>query len=188
MRSAPAAPPGEHEVEIGVAATALNFRDIMVTLDMLPMASYERSALGREVGIEASGTVRRTGSAVTSVKPGQKVIFMAGGCVASSVTVNENAVSSPLSRAVHAAGGRRAVGLRHGLLRPGRPRPATARPAGAHPLRHGRRQYQAAIALARRARRGHLRDRRDGRQAGQAPRGSARPPRSTRIASAGTTG
>ena len=77
---------------IAVAAAALNFRDIMVTLDMLPMASFERSALGREVGIEASGTVRSTGSAVTGVKPGDPVIFMAGGCVASSVTVNEKAV------------------------------------------------------------------------------------------------
>jgi thioester reductase-like protein len=92
MRSVPAAQPGPHEVEIAVGAAALNFRDIMVTLDMLPMASYERSALGREVGIEASGTVTRIGAAVTSVRPGDPVIFMAGGCVASSVTVPEKAV------------------------------------------------------------------------------------------------
>jgi len=92
LRSVPAAPPGPHEVEIDVAAAALNFRDVMVALDMLPLASYERSALGRQIGIEASGTVARTGASVTSVKPGDPVIFMAGGCVASSVTVPEDVV------------------------------------------------------------------------------------------------
>jgi thioester reductase-like protein len=92
LRSVPAAPPGPGQVEIDVAAAALNFRDVMVALDMLPLASYERSALGRQIGIEASGTVAAVGAGVSGVKPGDPVLFMAGGCVASSVTVPEAAV------------------------------------------------------------------------------------------------
>ena len=57
-------PLAPHAVEIDVAASALNFRDVMVTLGLLPALAYERSALGREVGMEASGVVRRAGMAV----------------------------------------------------------------------------------------------------------------------------
>ena len=65
----------------------------MVTLDMLPMASYERSALGRggrDRG-ERHGDPDRTGRSPGSSRA-TEVIFIAGGCVASSVTVHENAV------------------------------------------------------------------------------------------------
>ncbi|HEY6309695.1 MAG TPA: SDR family NAD(P)-dependent oxidoreductase [Streptosporangiaceae bacterium] len=92
MRSEPAEPLGPRDVEIDVAAAALNFRDLMVTLDLLPLASYERSALGRQVGIEASGTIRRIGSEVTSRHVGEPVVFMKGGCIANRVTVGEDLV------------------------------------------------------------------------------------------------
>jgi thioester reductase-like protein len=92
VRTVPAGPPGPGEVEIAVAATALNFRDVMVALDMLPLSSYERSALGRQIGFEGAGTVTQTGAGVTSVAPGEEVLFMSGGCAASSVTVPERAV------------------------------------------------------------------------------------------------
>ena len=61
-------PLGPHHVEIDVAAAALNFRDVMVTLGLLPALAYERSALGREVGMEASGVVRRAGMAVDGAR------------------------------------------------------------------------------------------------------------------------
>ena len=61
MKTCHLQPLGPHDVEIEVAAAALNFRDVMVTLGLLPAHSYERSALGRTVGMEASGTVRRVG-------------------------------------------------------------------------------------------------------------------------------
>ena len=82
--------PGPSEVEVEVAAAALNFRDVMVTLGLLPAMAYERSALGREVGIEASGVVRRTGSAVQRLKVGDEVALTAGGCIANRVVVNEH--------------------------------------------------------------------------------------------------
>ena len=83
----PALGPGDVEVE--VTAAALNFRDVMVTLGLLPALAYERSALGREVGMEASGIVRRAGSDVRHCRVGDEVAFIKGGCIANRVVVNQ---------------------------------------------------------------------------------------------------
>ena len=82
-------PVGANDVEIEVEAAALNFRDVMVTLGLLPALAYERSALGREVGMEGSGTVRRVGSKVRHCAVGDRVAFIAGGCIANRVVVPE---------------------------------------------------------------------------------------------------
>ena len=150
MRSVPVPPLGPRDVEIDVAAAALNFRDVMVALDMLPLASYDRSALGRRIGIEASGIVARTGAAVTGVRPGEPVIFMAGGCVASSVTVPEDAVFAKprsLDMAQAAAVASVYVTAYYALVDLARLRP------GQRVLIHSAMGGvgQAAIALARRA-------------------------------------
>ena len=81
--------PGPAEVEIEVAAAALNFRDVMVTLGLLPALAYERSGLGHEVGIEASGVVRRVGPAVDRLAVGDEVAFIKGGCIANRVVVDQ---------------------------------------------------------------------------------------------------
>ena len=81
-----------HAVEIDVTAAALNFRDVMVTLGLLPALAYERSALGREVGMEASGVVRRVGSFVKALEPGDQVIFVGGGLIANRVVVEQHRV------------------------------------------------------------------------------------------------
>ena len=83
---------GPHDVEIDVAAAALNFRDVMVTLGLLPTLSYERSALGRTVGMEASGIVRRVGDAVRACHVGDAVAFTQGGCITNRAVVNEHLV------------------------------------------------------------------------------------------------
>ena len=89
-RELPALGPGDVEVE--VAAAGLNFRDVMVTLGLLPALAYERSALGREVGIEAAGTVRRVGPGVGHCRVGDEVAFTTGGCIANRVVLNEHLV------------------------------------------------------------------------------------------------
>ncbi len=83
---------GPHDVEIDVTAAALNFRDVMVTLGLLPALAYERSALGREVGMEASGVVRRVGPDVRHCSVGDEVAFIQGGCIANRVVVHEHLV------------------------------------------------------------------------------------------------
>ena len=92
MKTYPLPGLGADDVEIEVAAAALNFRDIMVTLGLLPALAYERSALGREVGIEACGIVRRVGSKVRHFRAGDAVVFTQGGCVANRVVVNQHLV------------------------------------------------------------------------------------------------
>ncbi|MYC86719.1 MAG: SDR family NAD(P)-dependent oxidoreductase [Gemmatimonadales bacterium] len=82
-------PVGPNDVHIDVEAAALNFRDVMVTLGLLPALAYERSALGREVGMEGSGTVRRIGSEVRHCAVGDRVAFIAGGCIANHAVVPE---------------------------------------------------------------------------------------------------
>lgn len=92
MKTCPLPPLEDHAVEVAVEAAALNFRDVMVTLRLLPALAYERSALGHEVGMEASGTVLRTGSQVSHCKVGDKVAFTAGGSIANRLVVHENMV------------------------------------------------------------------------------------------------
>ena len=91
---------GPSDVEIEVAAAALNFRDVMVTLGLLPTLAYERSALGHEVGMEASGVVRRTGPDARHFQVGDGVVFIKSGCIANRVVVDEHRVfakPAPLS-------------------------------------------------------------------------------------------
>ena len=83
---------GPLDVEIDVAAAALNFRDVMVTLGLLPALAYERSALGHEIGVEASGVVRRAGPDVRNCRVGDGVAFLQGGCIANRVVVHEHLV------------------------------------------------------------------------------------------------
>ena len=83
-------PPGPSDVEIEMAAAALNFRDVMVTLGLLPAMAYERSALGREVGIEGGGVVRRIGDGVKRLAVGDEVAVTTGGCIGNRVVVNEH--------------------------------------------------------------------------------------------------
>ena len=83
---------GPHHVEIDVSAAALNFRDVMVTLGLLPALAYEHSALGREVGMEASGVVRRVGMAVDGFEPGDEVVLVDGGCIANRTVVGQHRV------------------------------------------------------------------------------------------------
>ena len=92
MKTYELAAPGPEDVEIGVTAAALNFRDVMVTLGLLPALAYERSALGHEIGMEASGVVLRVGSGVRHCRVGDEVAFVAGGCIANRVTVNKSLV------------------------------------------------------------------------------------------------
>ncbi len=80
---------GPDDVEIEVAAAALNFRDVMVTLGLLPALAYERSALGHEVGMEASGIVCRVGPDVQHCRVGDEVAFIKGGCIGNRVVVNQ---------------------------------------------------------------------------------------------------
>ena len=120
-----------------MAAAALNFRDVMVALNMLPTAAYEHSALGCEVGIEGSGTVRRVGAGVRRFRPGDEVVFTAGGCIANRVVVHQHTVFPKPSTLSHDSRGVGVVRVHDVVLRLAAPGPSSRGAKGTHPFRHG---------------------------------------------------
>ena len=98
MKTYEPAPLGPGMVEIDVKSAALNFRDVMATLGLLPSAAYERSALGLTVGMEACGVVRGVGADVENCRPGDEVIFTQGGCIANRAVVDAHLVFSKPAR------------------------------------------------------------------------------------------
>jgi len=71
------------EVLVDIHAASLNFRDVMLTLNALPKASFERSFYGHSLGMEASGIVTQVGEQVTDLKPGDPVLVCEPGCFSS---------------------------------------------------------------------------------------------------------
>lgn len=67
--------PQPGEVEVRVQAAALNFKDIMIALGMLPEEALEGGFTGRSYGMEAAGEVVRVGPGVTDFAPGDRVIL-----------------------------------------------------------------------------------------------------------------
>lgn len=65
--------PAANEVEIEVAATGLNFRDVMCLLRLLPEDVLEDGIIGSSFGLECAGTVVAVGTAVNNFKVGDRV-------------------------------------------------------------------------------------------------------------------
>lgn len=79
--------PGPEEIEIEVAASGLNFRDVMFSLGLLPDDYLEDGFAGPTLGFECAGTVRRVGTAVTGLKAGDRVMGFAPAAFATHVTI-----------------------------------------------------------------------------------------------------
>lgn len=81
----PSQSPGTGEVLVQVHASSLNFRDVMLTLNALPKASFEGSFYGRNLGMEASGIILQVGEGVTHLKVGDPVLVCEPSCFASKL-------------------------------------------------------------------------------------------------------
>ncbi len=81
--------PEPDEVEIEMASSGLNFRDVMWALGLLPEEALEDGFAGPTLGMEGAGTVTRVGKDVTRYKPGDSVITFAPACFSTHVTVAE---------------------------------------------------------------------------------------------------
>ncbi|KAL6900124.1 polyketide synthase [Trichoderma evansii] len=84
-------PPGSEEIEIKVACTGMNFKDVVIAMGQVS-SPY--------LGVECSGTVSRIGSRVSSFRVGDRVSAMSLGaygtysrCLASSAAVIPNDMS-----------------------------------------------------------------------------------------------
>jgi acyl transferase domain-containing protein/surfactin synthase thioesterase subunit/NADPH-dependent curcumin reductase CurA/NAD(P)-dependent dehydrogenase (short-subunit alcohol dehydrogenase family)/acyl carrier protein len=86
-----------HEVEIEVHATGLNFKDVMKATGLFPRRLLEGNLWSHEtIGMECSGRVRRVGSQVRNVAPGQEVMALAPRTFAShAVTHSALVVPNP---------------------------------------------------------------------------------------------
>jgi len=118
---------GEHEVEIEVWATALNFKDVMKATGLFPARLIEGNLWSREtLGMECSGRISRVGARVEHVRVGDEVMALAPRTFASH-TVTHAALVAPSSgltpaqaAAIPVAFLTAAVGLEHlAQLQPG---------------------------------------------------------------------
>jgi acyl transferase domain-containing protein/NADPH:quinone reductase-like Zn-dependent oxidoreductase/acyl carrier protein len=66
--------PGADEIVVKVAATGLNFRDVMWSMGLLPEEALEDGFAGATIGMEMAGTVVAIGSAVTDLSLGDDVM------------------------------------------------------------------------------------------------------------------
>ncbi len=85
--------PRADEVEIEVAATGLNFRDVMLSLGLLGDDAVEDGFAGATLGMECSGTVVAAGEAVDELQVGDRVVAFAPSCFATHVTTTTSAVA-----------------------------------------------------------------------------------------------
>ncbi len=86
-------PAGHGEVEIAVAASGLNFRDVMWAMSLLPDDILEDGFAGPTLGLECAGRITRVGPGVTRFKAGDAVIAFAPSAFATAVTVPQNVVA-----------------------------------------------------------------------------------------------
>ena len=65
---------GDLDVEIAVQAAALNFKDVMNAMGLLPADAVEGGLTAGRLGLEVSGRVLRTGDGVDHVHEGDQII------------------------------------------------------------------------------------------------------------------
>src|SRR4051794_34803974 len=70
-----------HQVEIEVEAAALNFKDVLLALGLMPSNSSN-------FGFECAGVIRGVGSQVSGFVPGDAVVAIGGGCLSTHVSVD----------------------------------------------------------------------------------------------------
>ncbi|MBE9913470.1 amino acid adenylation domain-containing protein [Paenibacillus donghaensis] len=76
--------PQPGEVEIKVAANGLNFKEVLYALGMLSLPSSHSFGFG----LECAGTITRVGERVIGLKPGDRVMAIAGGSLGKYVSVS----------------------------------------------------------------------------------------------------
>jgi acyl transferase domain-containing protein/NAD(P)-dependent dehydrogenase (short-subunit alcohol dehydrogenase family) len=96
-------PLGPRDVEIRILSAALNFKDVLKVLGMLPEKALEHTFHGSTLGMEAAGVVTRTGDDVTEYRVGDACIASLSGSFSSHVivpvdslfAVHQSAIASP---------------------------------------------------------------------------------------------
>ena len=80
--------PKNTEVVVKIASSALNFRDIMVALDALPVSAVSSGFMQNSLGIECAGEIVETGKDVANFSVGDRVIALARNSISTFVTAD----------------------------------------------------------------------------------------------------
>ncbi len=67
-------PPGPDEIEVEIAASGLNFRDVMLATGLLDDDVLDDGLAGAVFGFECAGVVRRVGTKIAHLQPGDAVM------------------------------------------------------------------------------------------------------------------
>ncbi len=86
LEEGPLGVPGPGQVRIQVRAASLNFRDVLATLGQVPGAPQ------RGLGGECAGVIDAVGEGVQGLAPGDRVVGLGPGCLASSVVLDAREV------------------------------------------------------------------------------------------------
>jgi NADPH:quinone reductase-like Zn-dependent oxidoreductase len=89
-RAVPA--PGPNEVQVDIRYIGMNFRDVMLAVNMLPEASFEASYFGRSMGMEAAGLVSAVGMGVRGISVGDRVFTSGKHCMGNRANVDAGLV------------------------------------------------------------------------------------------------
>lgn len=85
--------PSAGEVSVKVAATGLNFRDVMWSMGLLPEEALEDGFAGATIGMEMSGKIVAVGDGVRDLAPGDKVMGIASQALSTHVAVARDGVT-----------------------------------------------------------------------------------------------
>ncbi|MCI0454466.1 MAG: SDR family NAD(P)-dependent oxidoreductase [Candidatus Dadabacteria bacterium] len=80
--------PGPREVEIEIHAAALNFKDIMIAMGLLPDEALEGGYTGKALGMEGAGKIVAVGEGVEELTIGDEVILCAPRVLRTFLTVD----------------------------------------------------------------------------------------------------
>jgi acyl transferase domain-containing protein/NADPH:quinone reductase-like Zn-dependent oxidoreductase/acyl carrier protein len=91
LRNMEISAPGAGEVQIAVAASSINFKDLMKAMGMLNEAALENTFFGTEFGLEGAGVVTQVHPSVQHLQVGDRVYFFGNG-LKSHINVNHQYV------------------------------------------------------------------------------------------------
>lgn len=98
FRQTAAPAPGEGELEIAVLAAALNFKDIVNGMGVLPKKAVAGGLAADQLGLEICGRVVRAGSAESAFRPGDRVMARVSGGFAGRLVAREDCVAPAAER------------------------------------------------------------------------------------------